>query len=102
MKINVRPLFLSDVSESVAYLAEKAGADVALQWAEAVWDTLAELNKFPQLGRQRPDLPFPALRSWRVAGFARWLVFYGIRADTLVFYRVKHGAVNLVTLDYNS
>ena len=102
MRANVRPLFYQDVFETVAYLAEKAGRDTALGWAEAVWQTLLELQKHPQLGRERKDLPFPAVRSWRARDFSRWIVFYGVRPDELVFYRVKHGAANLVTLDFNS
>ena len=102
MKLNVRPLFYLDVSETVAYLSEKAGAEIAVRWAAAVWNTVEELQNQPHLGRQRADLPFPAVRSWRVLGFARWVIFYGLKAETLVFYRVKHGAANLVTLDFNS
>ena len=102
MTANVRPKFYEDVSEGVAYLAEKAGAEIALAWAEAVWSTVQELLKQPRLGRERKDIPFPSVRSWRVNEFHRWLVFYGERNDQLVFYRVKHGAMNLIRLDFNS
>lgn len=102
MKINVRPLFYLDISETVAHLAEKAGADIAVRWAESVWETVLELEARPHLGRERKDLPFPAVRSWRVRNYSRWLVFYGAKPAALVFYRVKHGAANLVTLDFDS
>jgi toxin ParE1/3/4 len=95
----VRPRFYLDVTEEVTSLAEKAGATVATRWADAVWDTFGELDAFPMLGRERTDLPFAGVRSWRVKGFPRWLIFYGVREDTIVFYRVRHGAMNLVTLD---
>lgn len=102
MTINVRPLFYKDVSEEVAFLAEQAGPEVALRWAAAVWQTVDELSAFPYLGRPRSDLPFPGVRSWRVKEFHRWLMFYEIRETTLICYRVRHGAVNLLKLDYNS
>lgn len=102
MSFNVRPIFYDDIAEEVAYLTETAGAETAQRWAAAVWDTLTELNKNPHLGRARPELPFPGVRSWRVAGFGRWIVFYGVRAKTLVYYRVRHGAMNLIKLDFNS
>lgn len=102
MTINVRPQFYLDVAEEVAYLAEHAGAEIAVRWAESVWATVTELKKFPHLGRLRPDLPFPSVRSWRVSGFGRWLIFYGVREATLVFYRVRHSAINLLKLDLNS
>jgi len=102
MKLVVRPLFYSDLAESVAYLSETAGPEIALRWAQAVWHTADELNHHLFFGRERRDLPFPGVRSWRVMGFARWLVFYGLKPNSLVFYRVKHGAVNLVKLDFNS
>jgi plasmid stabilization system protein ParE len=102
MKLNVRPQFYLDVAEEVAYLAEHAGEDIAVHWAEAVWATVSELKKFPELGRLRPDLPFPSVRSCRVTGFARWLIFYGVREQTIVFYRVRHGAMNFLKLDFNS
>jgi toxin ParE1/3/4 len=102
MKINARPLFYADIAEEVAYLAEKAGPRIAVCWADSVWTTIEHLKKFPELGRLRPDIPFPAIRSWRVDDFGRWLIFYAVRDRTLIFYRVRHGAVNLLRVDFNS
>jgi plasmid stabilization system protein ParE len=102
MTANVRPKFYEDVAEKVAYLAAKAGDIIALAWAESGWLMVQELLQHPGLGRERKDLPFSAVRSWRVNGFTRWLIFYGERVTELVFYRVRHGAMNLIRLDYNS
>ena len=102
MKSNVRPLFYQDVADEVAYLAEQAGAVIALRWADSVWATVAELEALPFLGRARQDIHYPGIRSWRVRGFGRWIVFYGVREETLIFYRVRHGATDLVPLDYES
>lgn len=102
MTRNVRPLFYLDVSDEVAFLAEQAGAEIAGRWADAVWQTIEQLEAFPEMGRERTDLPFPGVRSWRVSHFPRWLIFYGIRENTLIFYRVRHGAMNLLAIDFNS
>ena len=36
--------------------------------------------------------------SWRVEHFTRWLIFYGLREDALVLYRVRSGTMNLAAL----
>ena len=102
MNRHVRPLFYQDIADEVAYLAEQAGADIALRWADSVWATVAELEAMPFLGRARGDIPFPGVRSWRVRGFGRWIVFYGVREEVLICYRVRHGATDLARLDYES
>ncbi len=102
MKANVRPLFYLDISETVTYLAEQAGSETALRWSAAVWETIKELQQHPLLGRARPDLPFPGIRTWRVKDFSRWLIFYCVRPKSLVFYRVKHGATHLIALKFES
>jgi plasmid stabilization system protein ParE len=102
LSASVRPRFFDDVAEEVTYLTGQAGEALARRWAEAVWATVAELTANPGLGRARSDLPFPGIRSWRVVGFGKWLVFYGQRDEDLVFYRVRHGAMNLGRLDFGS
>jgi hypothetical protein len=47
------------------------------------------------MGRLRRALKFEGVRSWRVEGFRRWLVFYGTRDDVIVFYRVVGGQMDL-------
>lgn len=102
MNTLIRPLFYQDVADEVAWLAENAGPEIAGRWAEAVWNTVSALELQPHLGRARTDLPFPGVRSWRVNDFGRWLIFYGVRETVLILYRVRHGAMNLLKLDYNS
>ena len=102
MTINVRPFFYLDIAQEAAWLAEHANEQIASRWAEALWTTISNIEKFPLLGRLRPDLPFPGVRTWRVCGFEKWLVFYGVRETTLVIYRVRHGSMNLMKLDIGS
>jgi plasmid stabilization system protein ParE len=101
MRTHIRPQFYTDVADEIEWLARQATAEIAERWAAAVWRTIKELEQHPHLGRERPDLPFPGVRSWRVRDFHRWLIFYGRRDDTLILYRVRHGALNLLALDYD-
>ena len=98
MKVFVRPLFYDDIAEEVYWLLEKAGSEVAEHWRESVWQTVGLLRTSPLIGRIRSDLKYPGIRSWRVEHFTRWLIFYGLREDALVLYRVRSGTMNLAAL----
>ena len=98
MKVFVRPLFYEDIAEEVYWLLEKAGTEVAAHWHESVWQTVMLLRTSPFIGRKRADLKYPGVRSWRVEQFTRWLIFYGLREDALVLYRVRSGTMNLAAL----
>lgn len=47
------------------------------------------------MGRCRADLGFPEVRSWRVRGFPRHLIFYRALPDRVQILRVLHGARDL-------
>jgi len=98
MNVIVRPQFYRDVEEEVYWLLEKAGAEVAQQWHNALWQTIELLTTQPQIGRERKDLKQPGIRSWRVQNFTRWLIFYGVREPDLILYRVRSGLMNLRVL----
>ena len=98
MKVLVRPLFYADIAEEVYWLLEKAGPEVAEHWHESVWQTVELLKTSPFIGRKRADLKCPGVRSWRVEHFTRWLIFYGLREDALVLYRVRSATMNLAAL----
>ncbi len=93
-----RPQFKLDLVEELNWLQKKAGAETAERWYEALYSTIEQLQKHPHLGRKRPDLKPQGIRSWRIEGFARWLVFYLEREDALVFLRVRQGTMNLSVL----
>lgn len=97
----VRPQFLDDLTREELYLLEHAGVEIADRWHEALWDTIEFLDAQPLTGRARPDLKFPGVRSWRVNGFERWLIFYGVRDNDLVLYRVVSGTMNLYALRFD-
>lgn len=98
-----RPQFLFDLAEELTWLRDKAGAEVAAAWYESVRDTIRALQQHPFLGRPRKDLSPAGIRSWRVSGFPRWLVFYSVdERKHLVLYRLRQGTMNLVVLRMES
>jgi plasmid stabilization system protein ParE len=98
-----RPRFLLDLAEELTWLKEKAGAEVAERWYDALLATIQFIRKNPLVGRERKDLSPAGIRAWRVRGFPRWLVFYGVTAgNEIVFYRVRSGTMNLVVMKMES
>ncbi|MEP6664804.1 MAG: type II toxin-antitoxin system RelE/ParE family toxin, partial [Verrucomicrobiota bacterium] len=53
------------------------------------------LARHPGLGRRRGDLGYPQIRSWRMDGFRRYLIFYHEFPDRIQIWRVLHGARDL-------
>jgi len=93
MKRLVRPSFYLDTARAELWLLEHAGGEIADRWHEALWRTIEFLAPHPFVGREGPDLSHRGIRSWRVKGFERWLIFYGARDSALVLYRVVSGPV---------
>jgi plasmid stabilization system protein ParE len=48
----------------------------ARSFLEAAYDTFEFIASNPGIGRKRADLGFPQVRSWRIPGFRRYLIFY--------------------------
>jgi plasmid stabilization system protein ParE len=98
-----RPRFLLDLAEELIWLKEKAGAEVAERWYDALLATIQFIQRNPFVGRKREDLSPPGIRSWRVRGFPRWLIFYAVtHKKEVVFYRVRSGTMNLVVMKMES
>ena len=94
-----RPRFLLDLAEELYWLKEKAGSEVAEKWYAALLTTVQFIEKNPYVGRERKDLAPVGIRSWRVRGFSRWLIFYAVTAKReIIFYRVRSGTMNLVVM----
>ena len=103
MSASKRPRFLLDMAEELTWLKDKAGADVAERWYEALVGTVEFIEKNPLVGRERKDLSPAGIRSWRVRGFPRWLIFYAVTPqEEIVLYRVRSGTMNLVVLKMES
>jgi plasmid stabilization system protein ParE len=101
MDLLTRPRFYLDVAEEVEKLAKRAGANTALRWDAAVQRTIKQVLAHPYLGRERKDLK-PTIRSRRVVGFPRWLIFYRVDDGKLVLLRVRYGAMDLPALEIES
>ena len=103
MNVTRRPRFLLDLAEELTWLNDKAGAEVAERWFDALLVTLQFIEKNPLVGRERKDLSPASVRTWRVRGFPRWLIFYAVTSQReIVFYRVRSGTMNLVVMKMES
>jgi plasmid stabilization system protein ParE len=98
-----RPRFLLDLADELMWLKDKAGGEVAERWYDALFATIQFIQKNPLIGRQRMDLSPAGIRSWRVRGFPRWLIFYAVTPkNEVVFDRVRSGTMNLVVMKVES
>lgn len=100
MKRRVRPVFYLDIAQQELWLLEHAGHEIADRWHESLWKTIEFLEQHPFIGRERRDLKYRGIRSWRIKDFERWLIFYGVRDDVIVLYRVVSGTMNLPRLRF--
>ncbi len=62
---------------------------------QAAYDSFEFVAHNPGIGRKRADLGFPDVRSWRIDGFRRYLIFYRELPDRVQIWRVLHGARDL-------
>jgi len=98
-----RPRFLLDLAEELTWLKDNAGAEVAERWYEALLATIQFIKRNPRVGREREDLTPAGIRSWRMGGFPRWLIFYGVTGrNKVIFYRVRSATMNLVVMKMES
>jgi plasmid stabilization system protein ParE len=98
-----RPRFLLDLAEELAWLRDKAGVEVAERWYDALLETIQFIENHPHVGRERKDLAPAGIRSWRVRGFPRWLIFYAVNSNQeVVIYLVRSGTMNLVVMRMES
>jgi plasmid stabilization system protein ParE len=103
VNVKKRPQFLFDLAEELLWLNKQAGAEVAERWYYSLQDTLAFLQKHPLAGRERADLKPAGIRSWKISGFSRWLIFYQVKNDrVIIFLRVRAGNMNLGILKMES
>ena len=100
MTLYSRPAFYRDLAREQLKLLDRAGPDIAEAWYGAVMQTVDFLAKHPQVGRLRTDLKHPGIRSWRVKRFKRWIIFYGVRDDSVILHRVVSGTRDLPALKY--
>ncbi len=67
----------------------------ARRFLEKAYDTFEFLAENPLIGRARTEFGHDGLRSWRIQGFGRYLVFYVPREERVQIWRVLHGSRDL-------
>lgn len=98
MKLVYRPLFLADVEQCVDYIATEAGEAVAVAWYQALKKSLEHIQRVPEIGRIRQDLPMPEIRTLNLRKYPNYLVFYRLENNSIELLRVRHGMMNLPEL----
>ena len=91
-------VFEQDFAELVTLLSGESSPDVALRFEQSTYRTLELLLKHPELGRLRKDLAPEGIRSFRIRGFNRYLLFYLIQRESLILLRLRFGGMNLQSL----
>ena len=98
MKLIFGSLFEQDFAELVSRFASEASHDVATRFEENTCGLVQLLLKNPELGRLRKDLKPQGIRSFRIRGFDRYLLFYQVRGEELILLRLRYGGMNLQTM----
>lgn len=81
--------------QTAARFIRRDNPQAARAFLEAAYNSFEFLARNPGVGRTRGDLGFPEIRSWRIAGFRRYLIFYRELPDRVQIWRVLHGARDL-------
>jgi toxin ParE1/3/4 len=81
--------------QAIARYLRSRNPTAARAFLQAAYDTFEFLVLNPGAGRQRGDLGYEGLRSWRVKGFHRYLIFYRQSPDRIQIWRVLHGSQDL-------
>jgi plasmid stabilization system protein ParE len=82
-----------DILRQVEWYAEQGLPDIALRFHAAVIDAVDALVAMPGAGvpkaTSNPNLA--GLRSWQVAGFEEFRLYYLVHPELLTILRVLHG-----------
>lgn len=81
--------------QGAARFIHRRNPGAARAFLEAAYDTFEFLAHNPGVGRRRADLGFPEVRSFRVSGYRRYLIFYRELPGRIQIWRVLHGARDL-------
>jgi toxin ParE1/3/4 len=83
-----------DVQAIVRHL-RKRSPSAANRFVAEFRATVGFLASMPGAGRPRPEFGIAGLRSWRVEGFRKHLLFYEELPDRIRVLRVLHGSRDL-------
>jgi toxin ParE1/3/4 len=87
---------LGEIEETIAADNPQASA----RFVEAAYATMIQIGETPFIGRARdfPKNRIQDLRSFRVSGFDKYLIFYRPAPEAVRILHVYHGARNLDAL----
>jgi toxin ParE1/3/4 len=95
MKAVFSSVFEDDFGEIITRFASEVSPELSIRFENRIVQAFERIVKHPEIGRRRKDLLQPGIRSFRVAGFESYLIFYQVRPDDVFFVRLLHGAMNL-------
>ncbi len=95
-RIVITPQANLDIDENFTYIAQE-NTDAALQFFDAVRETLAQLAKMPGMGsRYSSNNPrLQGLRKWAVKRFKNYLIFYFERDETIDVVRILYATQDI-------
>src|SRR5580693_6510881 len=95
MKSTFSSVFENDFAEIVTSLAGEVSPELSIRFENRIAEAFERILQHPEIGRRRKDLSPAGIRSFRVAGFDSYLIFYQLKAEEIFFIRVLHGAMDL-------
>jgi toxin ParE1/3/4 len=97
MRLLRKRRFNADVARSVAYIAD-INPDAAGRFLQAIENECKFIALNPGIGSKEAFPRLVGIRSWRVAGFENYLIFYRADSNELTLLRLLHGARDLPRL----
>lgn len=99
LEVSKRPQAARDIEEYFVYIGED-NFDAAVNFLIAVEDGLAELSRFPYLGKVDDTVhePMNNRRIWHVRGHLHYLLLYQITNDSIDLIRVIHSSRDLESI----
>ena|ERR1035437_310027 len=95
MRITFSSVFEDDFAEIITRFANEVSPELSIRFENRIVEAFERIARHPEIGRRRKDLQSPGIRSFRVAGFESYLIFYQVRSKDIFFVLVLHGAMNL-------
>ena len=95
MKTSFSSVFEADFAEIITRFASEVSPELSIRFENRIAEAFKLIAHHPEIGRRRKDLQPQGVRSFRVAGFDSYLIFYQIRTEDVFFIRVLHGAMDL-------
>lgn len=99
-RFRLRPAADRDVDEQAGYLAQEVGLEMAFRYYDQVFATLEAVCDMPGIGErwETGDPRLEGMRTRRVEGFEKSLIFYLETPEGIDVVRILHGARDIARL----